>query len=400
MRLVARLALADALHDRRLFLCFALTVAAVVAPLLLLFGLKTGVIDQLVGRLRADPATLEIRLRGHAAFDAAWFERMRARPEVAFVAPLSRFLARDLFVGRPADPLRGRNAGFVASGPGDPSLGPAAALVGGEAVVLGDRLARQGNFQPGEEILLWAIRPASVAGERRVDLRLRVAAIAPPVAGERPTIFLDPALAAAFEDFLEGLAVPALGWQGEPAPETRPFAAFRLFARDIDDVAVLERDLVAEGNDVVTDAARIAWTRTLDRNLTALFAILAACAALGVAVALGASLWANVERKRAALSLLRLMGVEPGALRAFPLVQAAVVALAGSAIAAAAALLAAEAINRGFGGAYLEASELCAIRGRDVLVATAAVLVLALVAGLAALRPVLRIAPAEGMREV
>ncbi|WP_439577814.1 hypothetical protein [Elioraea sp.] len=395
--LVARLAMADAAHDRRLFGCFALTVAAVMAPLLLLLGLKTGVVEHLLDELRADPATREVIHRGHRAFDAGWFERMAARPDVGFVAPRTRELSLSIDVARTDDPIRGQRAELVASGPGDPVLGALGAGIAADAVVISERLARQGPFAAGQTILVFAVRAG--AERARADVTVRIAAVAPGRATERAAVFAPIGLVADLEDFLEGRAVPSRGWPGTEPPAERLFPSFRLYAAGIDDVERLDAELTAAGLNVQTNAGAITWTRRLDANLTVLFAILLGCAVAGVGVALGASLWANVERKRRSLSLLRLMGLGRRALAVFPLAQGALVAGFGWLVAAAVTLAVAAAMNAALSGAYLGGAPLCRVRAVDLAGALAVALALALGAGLGALRPILAIEPAEGLRE-
>jgi len=389
--LAARLALADMRHDAALFAGVALTVTAVLAPLLVLLGLKTGVIEHLVGALRADPAIREIVLRGHVPLPPEWFARMRARPDIAFVAPRMRQLAQPVDIGLAATPTRGTNADFVVSGPGDPILARAATGIGEASVVLSARLAQLGGFKPGDEITIWAIRRAST-GNQRIDARAKVAAIAPPTASQNAVVYGPLAMAAALEAFQEKDS-------GQTEAPTHVFPSFRLYAREITDVATLERDLLAQGMEVRTEVGRIGWTLSIDRNLTTLFAVLTACGAAGVAVTLAVSLWGNIARKRRALSLLRLLGLPARALVVFPLVQAMLVAGLGSLLAAGVALAVGAMINAAYGVAYLEGNELCVIAPSHILATIASAILLALLASLVAVRPVLRIAPSEGMRE-
>ena len=391
MMLAARLALADMRHDAGLFAGVALTVTAVLAPLLLLLGLKTGVIEHLVGGLRADPQVREIVLRGHMPLPPEWFETMRARPDVAFVAPRMRQLAQPVDIGPAANPIRGTNADFVVSAPGDPLLGRAAQEIGAGSIVISQRLAQLSGFRPGDEVAVWAIRRAST-GNQRIDARARIAAIAPATATQNAVVYGPLAMAAALEAFQERDTAQA------PA-QAHIFPSFRLYARDITDVATLERDLLAQGMEIRTEVGRIGWTLSIDRNLTTLFAVFTACGAAGVAVTLAVSLWGNVARKRRALSLLRLLGLPARALVVFPLVQGGLIALIGSALAAGTALAVGGMINAAYGTAYLEGSKLCVIAPSHILFAFAGALVLALLASLVAVRPVLRIAPSEGMRE-
>ncbi len=390
MKLMARLALADMRHDLALFGCAMLTVAAVLAPLLILLGLKTGVVEHLLATLRADPQTREITLRGHGRFPPEWFATMRARPDVAFAAPRLRPLSQPVDVGRPINPTHGSDADFLVSGAGDPTLGAAAAAIDDTHVVLSARLAAQGQWQPGEDILVWAVRRSS-AGNRRVDVPANVAAIAPGTATGNAVVYGSAAVAQRLEAFQERP-------DGQPA-EIPVAAGFRLFARDITDVASLESDLSAQGLEVRTEGARIAWVLTLQAGLATLFAVLTACAAGGCAVSVGAGLWGNVARKRRALSTLRLLGVPGRSLVLFPLLQAALIAAAGSLLGAGVALAVGGGINAAYSGAYLAGSQMCRITPAQIGIAIAASVVLALLAGAAAVPPILRIGPAEGMRE-
>ena len=53
---ICHLSLRDYLHERLLSACAVLGLAAVLAPLLILFGVKFGVVETLTERLRSDPA--------------------------------------------------------------------------------------------------------------------------------------------------------------------------------------------------------------------------------------------------------------------------------------------------------------------------------------------------------
>ena len=279
MRMVFRLAIADALHDRVLFACAALTVAAVLLPLLLLLGLKTGVVERLVADLRADPGAVELRLRGNVALPPDWFDTMRARPDVGFVVPRVRTFGAAIQYARADNPILARSADFMASGQGDPLLGRIAASITPGQVVVSERVAEDAGLRPGDALLLWRPLPRGAAPAPRVEQRVVVAAIAPPGASSQRHIFGTADLAGTLEDVAERETAP-------DAAGRRSFAGFRLYARDIADVGGLARVLEAQGLEVETNAARIAWVFTMDRNLTTLFLMLVGCAGIGVAGAI------------------------------------------------------------------------------------------------------------------
>ena len=70
-----------------------MSVAAVLSPLLLIFGLKYGTIDTLRMRLVQDPRNREVRPMASQAFSHDWFAHLRQRPDVAFMVPMTRQIA-------------------------------------------------------------------------------------------------------------------------------------------------------------------------------------------------------------------------------------------------------------------------------------------------------------------
>ena len=95
-REILRLAYRDFAHERRISLCFVLALMAVLAPLLVLFGLKFGLVDTLAQRLVESPANREVLAVGSRRFDEPWFARIAARADVAFVVPNTRRIAASL----------------------------------------------------------------------------------------------------------------------------------------------------------------------------------------------------------------------------------------------------------------------------------------------------------------
>ncbi len=124
-REILRLAYRDFAHERRLSLCYILALMAVLAPLLILFGLKFGLIDTLARRLVESAANREVVAVGSRRYDEDWFKRMSARADVAFVVPNTRRIAASL--SRLQNPETGsdlRAVQMIPTGPRDPLLGP------------------------------------------------------------------------------------------------------------------------------------------------------------------------------------------------------------------------------------------------------------------------------------
>jgi putative ABC transport system permease protein len=151
---------------------------------------------------------------------------------------------------------------------------------------------------------------------------------------------------------------------------------------------------------VRTKANEIQTLQALDRSLSVIFALIAGLAAGGYALSLVVSLWAHVDRKRKDLALLRLVGLTPLAVLAFPLAQGALIALFGAGLSALLALAVASLINSTLSAGLGTGDMICLLRAGDVFAAAAATLVLALLASSIGGTRATRIDPAESLREV
>ena len=86
------LAYKDLWHDRKITFCLIVSLASVIAPLLLLFGLKFGIISTMEKRFLQDPGKREIKIVGHYKLDQTWFDQLQSRVDVSFIVPNTRAL--------------------------------------------------------------------------------------------------------------------------------------------------------------------------------------------------------------------------------------------------------------------------------------------------------------------
>ncbi|HLO76551.1 MAG TPA: FtsX-like permease family protein [Magnetospirillum sp.] len=386
-----RLAVADFVHEWRVSACLVLALAAVLAPLLVLFGLKSGIVTTMRERLLADPRNLEVMIVGSYRLEPGWFAALRASPEAGFLMPRTRSLAATLdLVGESGRSLAG--AEMVPSAEGDPLLRGAAPPVGQNRILLSHSAARQLGVAAGGNVT--ALVSRTLAGERQARrLPLVVGAVLPEAAFGRDAAFVSLELLVAAEDYRDGRDEPL-------AVGERAFTSARLFARNLDGVAVLADRLRGEGMEVRTRADDIEMVRAVDRTLSFIFSVIAGLAVGGYLLSLASSLWANVDRKRRELALLRLVGYPPMAALAFPAIQAALVALAGTALSAALAHGVAYAVNHALAANLNREEFVCLLRTADLAVAAGATLVLALIASTLGGYRAARIDPAESLREV
>jgi putative ABC transport system permease protein len=328
---VGHLAMRDYLHEWVLSGCYVLALAAVLLPLLVMFGLKTGIISNLLSPLKEDPRYRQIVPGSSGHYDVDWFETMQQRADVAFVIPKTRSIAATIRLRVP-DSEVGRiiDVELIPSGPGDPALaGGSAEPRGYDEVILSVDAAEKLGVKSGNSMEGIISRVYQDESET-VILPLKVVGIANVAAFSRDGLFVSIDLLTAVEDFRDGRAVKHLNWKGsQPTDQAREYSGFRMYARGLKDVAALHTELLGQGIDVRTRAADIEVVNKLDRNLSIVYWIVAIIAAGGFCVSFASSTWANVDRKSRDFSVLRLIGFRTNAIVWFPVLQAGMTAFTG-----------------------------------------------------------------------
>ena len=396
---VFRLASRDYLHEWQMSVCFVLGLAAVLGPMMVLFGLKFGIVGAMMDELIEDPGNREIRPVGSGRYDREWLDRVRAKPEVAFLVPRTRSISATIELSSEHAP-RIVPVELIASGSGDPLLAPDAPLPEGlDQLVLSRSSAHKLAVSAGD-VLDGSLARRFLGQLERVHLPLTVAAIAPEGAFSRDGAFVSVRLLEALEDFRDGRGVPELDWGGMSADASRTYPGFRLYARSIHDVAGLRDAFAAIGVDVHTRVAEIEVVQRMDRNLTAIYWAIAIIGLVGFSLSLGASLWANVDRKRKQLSVLRLVGFRTRDIVWFPMVQSLFTAILGWALAVAIYYATAWVINGMMAEQVAAGQQICRLLQVHYLIALGLTCGAAVIAaGLAGMRSA-RIEPSEGLREL
>ncbi|MDZ7644341.1 MAG: hypothetical protein U5K76_09130 [Woeseiaceae bacterium] len=213
-RLLLDLAFRDFCHERVMSACFVFSLSAVLLPLLVLFGLKFGIISNLLAPLQEDARYRQILPAGSGQFGPDWFASMSSRSDVAFIVPRTRAIAATMRV-RSDESGAGRivQVELIPSATGDPVLGDLQAPAGFDRVVLSLDTADKLGVSADSDIE--GIVSRTLGGEAQTQLLpLTVTGVAPVGAFTRDGMFVSHDLLVAIEDFRDGRAVPALGWGG------------------------------------------------------------------------------------------------------------------------------------------------------------------------------------------
>ncbi|MEO0989893.1 MAG: ABC transporter permease, partial [Pseudomonadota bacterium] len=229
--LVVQLALRDLFRDRIGVICNVAIMAGVLVPLMLLFGVKNGVYQALIGRLLSNPATLQIDTSGNNTFTETELEEVREWPETGFATLKTRSLF-DYVNIRSVAARTSREAILQPSGAGDPTLPDGVQLDLG-SVVISAALASQLELSTGSEAML--VTQASER-PRQLVLPVTVVGVVPADRMAGRSVLADIAILDLVEAFYDSYALPEHGiTEGRPLSDrVATFEGIRAYARDLD----------------------------------------------------------------------------------------------------------------------------------------------------------------------
>ena len=383
---LARLALADLRGEWPIALAQVIAIAAVLTPLLVLFGLREGAIGTLIDRLDRDPAMrlLTPEATGANRFAPDWFAAMAARPDVAFVISSTRMIAGQIDLLRREQDAAGEvRVTLLPTADGDPVTGAEAGAINSatarfDTVVVSARVAERLGVAAGAPVTGYVERVRDGTTEP-LAIRLSIAAVLPIARDGGLNAFGSLALVEAVQDFRDGKAVPAIGVaEGETARPAADYPLFRLYTRSIRDVGPLAAELRANGIAIAAREAEIASTLALDQSLRAVLLIISGLSVAGYVVAVTAGQWGNLRRKRRDFAVLNLTGYGTAWLVALPVAQAMVLALAGSAAGVAGFATVAGTVNQFFRASISAGEAACRLAPGDLAAAVAITVALSL----------------------
>ena len=224
--LISRLAVADLIHEWILNLCMILALAAVLAPLLLLLGLKHGTISTLRDRLVEDPVNREIKPAQTRNYKEHLFTELNQREDVGFLIPTIMRGASIVKVINPKNNKRDR-LDIIPTKEGDPLiLENGGRIPGRDEAILSTAAAEELGIKTGQKIKIKIGRSRN--GRREIQtVNMIVAAILNPRADALARIYMTSQFVLDVEAYRAGHAVMGRGW---PGGQPRPYHSFDGFA--------------------------------------------------------------------------------------------------------------------------------------------------------------------------
>ncbi|MBM9514879.1 ABC transporter permease [Desulfogranum marinum] len=217
--MIAKLAAKDIMHEWLLSLCLVMAISSIIAPLLLLFGLKYGSIQTLRGRLIQDPKNREIRPLTSKSYSHDWFKKIQNSKGVSFIVPMTRQISSTIEASSSLNNTS--RVSLLATAEGDPLLVENGAKIPDkDSCVLSQNAASELNVRIGEKVTLTVRRNLHGKSEKG-NFTLLVTGILDARATSVNSIFVQLSALESVEDFKDGRAVPRYGWQGV-MPEAYP----------------------------------------------------------------------------------------------------------------------------------------------------------------------------------
>lgn len=202
-------------HEWVLTLCLVSALAAVLAPLLILMGLKEGTVETLRDRLVQDPVYREIRPAITRTFDQQWLDEVKNDRGVAFMTPT--ILPASSMIHLRSGAASGELIDLVPTAADDPLLLENGGVIPGEGEsVLSSEAARRLEVAVGDKVTARVTRSRGGRMEN-VDQVLQVVAVLASRAGSLARVYTSLDFVVDVESYKEGREVASRGWRGESA---------------------------------------------------------------------------------------------------------------------------------------------------------------------------------------
>lgn len=375
------LAWRDWRHEFLLSLCALLALASMLAPLLILQGLKNGVITGMRERLLQDPAAIIITPKSDAGrFTPEFIQALAQMPGASYAIGRIRETASDLTLENREKNVRATIA-LEPSTPGEPLLQRYDIAAPGDGqtpqLVLSANAAASLKAARGDKLQASLSRRTPGGRLESLPVVFEVAAVLPVQAADRKLAFAPLSLLEDMENYRDNIAVPQRNLSGSEPPGPRQYASFRLYAKSLDDVEALARGLEGKRIEVITRSRDIAAIRRLEGAINRIILIISLAVGAGFVSFTFSSSESSARRKRRMLGMLRLLGFQRLPLVCFPVAQCILTAAGGFAM----SLLIYGIVSRAITAAFADRGGIvCQLNWLEVMAALALVILLSAIA--------------------
>ena len=328
-----KLALRHLFFERMMTICQIAALACIMAPLLLLFSLRFGILTELHNKLMNDPKVLSLTLDMSYRLDSSFFENLAARPEVGFVVPQITALNALVDLKFPGAAVR---ISVLPTKPGDPVVLSSNLSfeqpLGSDEAFISYNLAQLRGLKVGDVVTMVVSRTRNEVRESvRTSLKLR------GIVEERfvndDCLLLNLDLVNAIDDYRNGYNPVLLSDGSKVNTQPRLYAKFRLYAKDLASVIPLYYYLVNQNLNVSSKVREIQNLKAVSHVLNFIYGVIALVSVAGGALALTGLVLSALRASKRNFVLLRLMGQGSTGIYGVVMIEGLFIATVGFALA-------------------------------------------------------------------
>lgn len=308
--MILKLALCSLRFDKIISICIVASLCAVIAPLLLLFSLRFGIISNLEHKLSSNPSNLEIRMMSGYRLDQQFFDELKNNPHIGFVIPLTRSLsvtANISFNGRIV-----QNLETLPTAAGDPivrEMGFDGELSLTEAY-LSETTAQDLGLKTGDTFKFVISR---ITDNKTVNavVPFTLKGIVKKELLPHKTIMVNFNTLVYMEDFRDGFEPPVFSDGSNPNSERQNFAKARIYVKSLNDLEPVSR-MLRQNYSITDKLASVENLKAISKVLSFIFTTIALTSIAGGVMATIGLIFTNLSRLEQTFALLFLSGLSKG----------------------------------------------------------------------------------------
>ncbi|MGN1281829.1 MAG: hypothetical protein ACI4UM_08020 [Succinivibrio sp.] len=357
--MITKLALQSLRFEKLLTVSLIATLMAVIAPLLILFSLRYGIVSTLESNLKSSPVNLEIKLNTGYKLDERFFSLLENDSRIDFFMPLTRSLSTTADIS--ANGTLKRDLTALPSGAGDPVLkktGLEDELKDTEAY-LSETLASELSLKKGDTFKLVVSRIKD--GERVnsvVPFTMKGAVKKEYLPYKTMLISFNTLIC--MEDFKDGFEPLIFSDGSYPNEKRKYFAKARIYVKTLDDVAPVDAMLNSMNYQTFSRLSSIEEFKAISRVLNYLFSVISLISVTGGILASAGLILTFILRSEKSYALLILTGISRTKIALMVVLQNVI--LSGAAFAFSVALY--------FSGSYIFNNYFSGLTGMDCVVSS------------------------------
>ena len=305
--MILKLALRSLIFEKILNICLIAALCSIIAPLLLLFSLRFGIVSTLEDNLKSDPKNLEIMMMQGYSLNQEFFDKLEKDPSIAFYIPLTRSLSvtANLFAS-------GKKVEYIDTTPtkkGDP-IALKSNLSGDlnfDEAYLSESLAYDLNLKVGDKFRFIVSRIKDGKNVNAI-LNLTLKGLLKKEYVTYKTIFVNFDLLVAMEDYKDGYDPLILSDGSNLNTQRQFFSKARIYVKSLDDVEIVSQKL-RKDYQILDKTGEIAQYKAISKVLSLVFYSICATSIVGGLLAIFGLILTNLSRLEKSYALLFVSGL-------------------------------------------------------------------------------------------